>query len=398
MHQQIIDNIYEVLGTIGEAVEYLACNEDKQVFADVQYGRESIENLLETESGISVRKQIEADNLSDEDWLQEMYRVIDDIVHPLCVKNYYDQEFLKLISYLWNTDTKTMVRNMIDKLQVYRTISEQGYTDIVEYFSKYSFWGTLSPEEDDYTSFEWRAATLKQRSYEFLWMYKRMEDYLSKRTLYAILMNWAVLDSYQLNEIKSPFIDYYEPDIFPSNKEDVFVDVGAYTGDSIHNYVKMYGNAYSKIYAYEISESTCEILRKTTKDFHDVVIRQKGAGKETGVMSLAENTDASANKVEKTGVLSDEKVEIVTLDEELIDEGVTFIKMDIEGAEQDALLGCQRIIQTNHPKLAICTYHGYEDIWKIPSMIDAMNPDYKFYMRHYGGNLIPTEFVLLCKD
>ena len=105
------------------------------------------------------------------------------------------------------------------------------------------------------------------------------------------------------------------------------------------------------------------------------------------------NSDASANQL---GQLGDTCVEVVPLDEDLED-GLTFLKMDIEGAEQSALLGCERLIRSQHPKLAICTYHGYEDIWKIPIMIDRMNPDYQFYLRHYGGNMIPTEFVLLCK-
>ena len=72
--------------------------------------------------------------------------------------------------------------------------------------------------------------------------------------------------------------------------------------------------------------------------------------------------------------------------------------MDIEGAEQSALLGAVKTIQRYHPKLAICTYHGYEDIWKIPFIIESIYPGYTFYLRHYGGNLIPTEFVLLCRE
>lgn len=61
------------------------------------------------------------------------------------------------------------------------------------------------------------------------------------------------------------------------------------------------------------------------------------------------------------------------------------------------MIGSERLIYPFYPKLAICVYHGYEDIWKIPLMIDGMYPEYQFYLRHYGGNLMPTEFVLLCK-
>ena len=104
--------------------------------------------------------------------------------------------------------------------------------------------------------------------------------------------------------------------------------------------------------------------------------------------------DASANRLRQEGS-AQERVEVVALDEDI--EELTFLKMDIEGAEQGALLGSERLIRSLHPKLAICTYHGYEDIWKIPLMIDGMYPEYQFYLRHYGGNWPPTEFVLLCK-
>lgn len=135
---------------------------------------------------------------------------------------------------------------------------------------------------------------------------------------------------------------------------------------------------------------------KTWPTLHDVIVRRKGAGQERGEMFVNVNSaDTSANQLRQNGS-REGRVEIVPLDEDLEDT-VTFLKMDIEGAEQGALLGCERIIRTQRPKLAICTYHGYEDIWKIPVMIDGMNPDYRFYMRHYGGNLVPTEFVLLCK-
>ena len=85
--------------------------------------------------------------------------------------------------------------------------------------------------------------------------------------------------------------------------------------------------------------------------------------------------------------------EIVTLDED-IQEPVSWIKMDIEGMEYDALLGCRTHIVNEHPKLSISVYHGYDDLWLLPKLIHSLNPSYKFYLRYYGGNLIPTEIVL----
>lgn len=91
----------------------------------------------------------------------------------------------------------------------------------------------VNPDKGDYNTLEKRAAVLKRHSYDFLWQYQRVEDYFPKRTLCAILKNWALLDMADLQKVKSIFPDYWEPDIFPDNEGVILVDVGAYIGDSI---------------------------------------------------------------------------------------------------------------------------------------------------------------------
>ena len=58
--------------------------------------------------------------------------------------------------------------------------------------------------------------------------------------------------------------------------------------------------------------------------------------------------------------------------------------MDIEGSEQEALRGSMRIIKEFHPKLAICVYHKWEDLYEIPVMIKEWNPDYRLYLCQYS--------------
>ena len=74
--------------------------------------------------------------------------------------------------------------------------------------------------------------------------------------------------------------------------------------------------------------------------------------------------------------------------------GFGYIKMDIEGAEKDALKGCARHIREEHPKLLISVYHNNEDIWRIPRMIHEMDDSYRFYLRSNGNQWGPSEIVL----
>ena len=89
-----------------------------------------------------------------------------------------------------------------------------------------------------------------------------------------------------------------------------------------------------------------------------------------------------------------EKVECVRIDDIAECEKASIIKMDIEGAEQKAIIGAYNTISVNKPKLAICIYHSDEDMVEIPIMLHEMIPEYKMYIRHHSN--CRGETVLYC--
>ena len=116
--------------------------------------------------------------------------------------------------------------------------------------------------------------------------------------------------------------------------------------------------------------------------------------KETSMFSLGENGNTYDPESEITNEEKPE-VELVTLDDD-IKEKITFLKMDIEGSEINALLGAKNHIIKDHPKLAICTYHHYEHLWEIPKLIKSFNPDYRLYLRYNGtiNGIMASEHVV----
>jgi hypothetical protein len=86
------------------------------------------------------------------------------------------------------------------------------------------------------------------------------------------------------------------------------------------------------------------------------------------------------------------EIEADSIDNVCENENVSFIKMDVEGSELEALKGAQKQIKANKPKLAICVYHKKEDLLTIPQYILSVRPDYKLYLRHYGG--LTTDLIL----
>lgn len=260
------------------------------------------------------------------------------------------------------------------------------------YFKTFTFWGSLDREAGDFTIWQNKAESFYAHWRDYLWLYQRLEDYRSRQLLFGIVNNWYRQDYHTLAlAVEYAWPDYFDPDLMPCDENEVLVDLGAYNGDTVLEYMKVYGR-YKKIYCYEITPATFRLLRQVTQKFPQIECRMKGAGKERGQMFISANpASTSANVLTGQGNIP---VEVVSIDEDIA-EPITFIKMDIEGAEQSALLGCSRHIQREHPKLAISVYHNNEDIWKIPRMIDEICPGYRFWLRYHGGNRYPTEISLL---
>ena len=275
----------------------------------------------------------------------------------------------------------------------FEQVLETTRNNMIKFFNQFLYWGSIDIDSNNYGEIEWKAKELKEHIDDFEELYLNLEDYRSKKLLYAILNNWVHYDFGTLSEvIEKCYDDYFDLDLIPACNEEVFVDLGAYTGDSTISFLRNYGDSYQKIYAYEITPETYQVLVSNLCDYPNVVCYLKGVGDQKGAISVVNSkVDASANTVL---ISTDGMIPMVTLDED-IGEKITMIKADIEGMEQEALRGAIHHIKNDHPKLLISVYHQNEDLWKIPKMIKEMDPTYKFYLRYHGGNVYPTEITLI---
>lgn len=106
--------------------------------------------------------------------------------------------------------------------------------------------------------------------------------------------------------------------------------------------------------------------------------------------------NGSSSFGEKDGISTVIEVFVTTIDSVLNGGRADFIKMDIEGAELEAIKGAKNTIQKYHPQLAISVYHKTEDILELPKLILEYNPRYKLYLRHYS--ITDSETVLYAID
>lgn len=309
-------------------------------------------------------------------------------------KKHIDGEFQQLVDFIKDRNFSQLKKAVEQNLRYLNKINNSLYNITVNYYNKYKLWGTYYPENDDYELTDNRALAFSEHIKDFEWLYKRLKDYRSKRILVNILYYWLMSDSKRIEQIHDKtFNQYFDLDIVECDKNEVFVDIGAYIGDTLVDYSKVYGkDCYKSIYCYEIVPANIGYIKENIKKFNlsNVNIKEKGVSNRNDTMYLSSNALSSVSQLTKSGEIA---VPIVKLDED-INEDVTFIKMDIEGAEEEALLGCVEKIKKSHPKLALSVYHNHKDIWKLARIIYNIDDSYNFYLRYYGTEILPTEYIL----
>ncbi|WP_010167114.1 FkbM family methyltransferase [Candidatus Epulonipiscium viviparus] len=183
--------------------------------------------------------------------------------------------------------------------------------------------------------------------------------------------------------------NYFDKSIISFNENEVFVDVGVYNASTSIEFAEKYKQNYKKIYLFEadpklakLSKQNLEISSISNYEIYDVGLWDK---KDT---LKFENTQSSANCITTEGNII---IHVDTLDNYFIHDKTnirdipTFIKMDIEGAELEALKGGEQLIKQYAPKLAICVYHKLEDVIIITNWLKNINPKYTMYLRHHGS-------------
>lgn len=179
-------------------------------------------------------------------------------------------------------------------------------------------------------------------------------------------------------------------DIFDANREgkEVFIDGGGYNLETSLEFIRWSNNNYKKIFVFEPDKFCFDKCLKKIKDccLENIELINCGLWSKRDELYFSSNGRGSS-RINEGG---DQKIKLISIDELLKDEEVTFIKLDIEGSELEALKGAKKIIVKNRPRLAICIYHKMEDLWEIPEYILRLVPDYKLYIRHYTTYLYET--------
>ena len=160
-------------------------------------------------------------------------------------------------------------------------------------------------------------------------------------------------------------------------KNEVYVDCGAFTGDTVAEFIAAAGG-YDFIYAIEPDSRTFRKLSANTEAMERIHTVNAAVSHETGVTQFFA-AGSRGSKQTSAG----KETPTVSIDSLLDERRASFIKMDVEGMEADAIDGAAGTIKNHRPKMYLSCYHRSEDLFDIPLRVLNIRNDYKLHIVHH---------------
>ena len=209
-----------------------------------------------------------------------------------------------------------------------------------------------------------------QRAYDMLSDDKSKDDYLD-------ILRFKLSGNVKyLLKTHSDKMKLYEDVLILSDNESI-IDLGAYDGDTIREFLTVTDGKYKNIIALEPDEKNFRKLERKTEELTNLTRLNMGAWDKEETMYFAKKSGRNS-RLEDGGV----PVHFNSVDN-IADSEVTFIKMDIEGAELKALDGAKNTVAKYKPKLYVCAYHRNEDMFALAFKIKELYESYKLYFRQH---------------
>ena len=217
---------------------------------------------------------------------------------------------------------------------------------------------------------------IKKNEEKLMEVYSMLYDEKSKQ-VFSDIINYKISGKIEyLDNCTTEKSEVYEDIIKPSSDE-VYVDLGAYRGDTVEEFLSFTDGKYKKIYALEPDGRNFKKLLLSVEGKENIFSINAAAWDKDTTLFFAAKAGRQSS-VSKEGKETNAK----SVDSILSGKECTIIKMDVEGAEKEAIEGATLTIKNYKPKLMISLYHRNEDIFALPLQIREMNKEYKFFLRH----------------
>lgn len=209
-------------------------------------------------------------------------------------------------------------------------------------------------------------------------VYERLADEQSRR-VFANVLNYKLSGKPQyLWECETERFDDLKQ-LFAFTDAEIYLDLGAYDGDTVREFLSLTDGRYTKITAVEADRRNYRKLCAKTEGLAALRTVEAAVWDEDTELEFSDSGGRQSTLIGAHKRM----VKAVKMDNLLGEEPVTYIKMDVEGAEKQALLGLKEHILRDKPKMFIAAYHYDNDFFALPELIWQLRPDYKIYLRKH---------------
>jgi FkbM family methyltransferase len=205
-------------------------------------------------------------------------------------------------------------------------------------------------------------------------------------------LQWRMELDFDPSPSRSIQEQYFPEDLLTIQAGEVFVDCGAFRGDTLSEFLARSGGRFQRYLAFEPDPSNFKLLRTFVGQLplalrKKVEIHRQAIGTDFAQLMFQSTGDISS-RLDLSGQL---EVSAIPLDSLLGRLEPTIVKMDIEGGELDALEGARQLIRKVAPLMAVCVYHRPDHFWAVPERLAQLHPEYSLYLRRYAE--VPWELV-----
>jgi FkbM family methyltransferase len=179
-------------------------------------------------------------------------------------------------------------------------------------------------------------------------------------------------------QLIDPGAQYFPNDLFQLSANEIFIDCGAYDGDTITEFRCATDDQFSQIIAFEPDPENFAALESTVNGDPRIALQPYAIDVRRKTVRFA--VGGTGARISSTGNCD---VQTITLDEALDGIAPTYMKFDIEGSELDALEGGRETIVRHRPKMAVCSYHAPDHLWNIPLRLTELLPESRLTLRTY---------------
>jgi FkbM family methyltransferase len=251
------------------------------------------------------------------------------------------------------------------------------YSTIMELAKKHTLYAPDVPVVVDGSLFTLEYC--QKYEHELQTVYDMLADEKSKQT-FADVVNFRLSGKVDYLQNYSTREEVFSEVLQLSNHE-TYLDLGAYNGDTILEFLETVNYQYDRIIGLEPNVKNFRRLTRNTSTVDNLSIYNYASWDKRETLLFSSGAGRMST-VQENALGKVKEVQAVAVDSlfSQYDTLPTFVKMDVEGAEKQAIMGCERIVK-NGCKLAISLYHRNEDIFAIPLQIRELNPNLKFYVR-----------------